>query len=186
MLSAALEGDPEAWLELATLPEQVAQAIELNLGTFPLARRFRDSTGLVVTGRGYNLSTAFEIALKVAETSGLLATAYSSADLLHGPLALVERGLPVLVVAPGTRPFADLDEVVRVSEERGAPLVAISDRPSLLAAADVALALPPGTPEWLSPVTAVVPGQLWALGLSLARGREPDAPRGLAKVTLTR
>lgn len=186
MLSAALEGDPAAWQELAALPDQVARAIELNLSGVTLAGRFRESTGLVVVARGYNLSTAFEIALKVAETSGVLAAAYSSADLLHGPLALLERGLPVLVVAPGQRAFADLEEVVRVAKERGAPLVAISDRPALLAEAEVALGLPAGTPEWLSPVTAVVPGQLWALGLSLARGREPDAPRGLSKVTLTR
>jgi glucosamine--fructose-6-phosphate aminotransferase (isomerizing) len=185
MLSAALEDDPAAWRELAALPEAVARAVELNLGAVPQAARFRESTGLVVAGRGYNLCTAFEVALKVAETSGVLAAAYSSADLLHGPLALLERGLPVLVVAPERRGFADLDEVVRVAHERGAPLLAISDRPSLLAGAEVALALPPGTPEWLSPLTAVVPGQLWALGLALARGRQPDAPRGLSKVTLT-
>jgi glucosamine--fructose-6-phosphate aminotransferase (isomerizing) len=186
MLSAAIEGDPAAWQELAALPGQVAGAIELNLPGVALAARFKEASGLLVVGRGYNLSTAFEIALKVAETSGVLASAYSSADLLHGPLALVERGLPVLVVAPGRRAFPDLQEVVRVAKERGAPIVAISDRPELLAAGDVALALPAGAPEWLSPVSAVVPGQLWALGLSLARGREPDAPRGLAKVTLTR
>jgi glucosamine--fructose-6-phosphate aminotransferase (isomerizing) len=92
----------------------------------------------------------------------------------------------LLAVAPGQRSFDDLDGVIRLAREREAPLVAISDRPEILEAADVALPLPTGTPEWLSPIVAVVPGQLWALGLSLARGMDPDSPLGLSKVTQTR
>jgi glutamine---fructose-6-phosphate transaminase (isomerizing) len=186
MLSAALGDDDKAWTELAAVPEQVAAAIDANASVVKAAARFRDATGLVVLGRGYNLSTASEIALKVQETTGVLGQPYSSADFLHGPMAILLRGLPVLLAAPGPRAFEDLDAVVGLAKDTGTPLAAISDRPEILAAAEIAMPLPAGTPEWLSPLVAVVPGQLFALGLCQARGMDPDAPRGLRKVTLTR
>jgi glucosamine--fructose-6-phosphate aminotransferase (isomerizing) len=184
MLSAAWRGDARAWAELQALPGQVVAVLDANQATSGIAESLREHSRLVVLGRGYNLSTAFEITLKVKETSGVMAHGYSSADFLHGPKAILDRTLPVLVVSPG-RAFDDLDSVITLAREQGAPLIAISDRPEVLAAADVALPLPAGIPEWLSPLVAVVPGQLWALGFSLARGLQPDAPRGLTKVTHT-
>jgi glucosamine--fructose-6-phosphate aminotransferase (isomerizing) len=186
MLSAALRADESAWSELRALPELVAAAIDLNGGAATAAASFTGQTGLVVLGRGYNLATAAEIALKVQETAGVMAEGYSSADFLHGPKAILLRGLPVLIVAPGPRSFDDLDAALGLANQTNAPLLAISDRPEILAAAAVPMPLPAGTPEWLSPLTAVVPGQLFALGLCLARGTDPDAPGGLSKVTLTR
>lgn len=185
MLSAAMRAEDALWAELRALPELVAQAIDLNAPCLGLARRFCDHTRLVVVGRGYNLSTALEITLKIKEASGIMADGYSSADFFHGPKAILDRSLPVLAVAPG-RVFDDLDGIVRLAKDTGAPLIVLSDRREILEAADVELPLPPGIPEWLSPIVAVVPGQLWALGLSLARGANPDAPPGLSKVTQTR
>lgn len=164
----------------------MAAAIAANASAVGEAARYRDTTGLVVLGRGFNLATASEVALKVQETTGVMGQAYSSADFLHGPMAILMRGLPVLLTAPGPRAFEDLDAVVGLAKQTKAPLLAISDRPEILGAAEVAMPLPGGTPEWLSPLVAVVPGQLFALGLCLARGMDPDAPRGLSKVTLTR
>jgi len=184
MLSAALQGEEAPWDELRAVPDLVARAIDLNAGCVRLADRFREHTRLVVVGRGYNFSTVLEITLKVKETSGVMADGYSSADFLHGPKAILDRSLPLLAVAPG-RIFEDLDAVVALARAAGSPLIAISDRPEILDPADVAMPLPAGTPEWLSPIVAVVPGQLWALGLCLARGTNPDAPPGLAKVTHT-
>jgi glucosamine--fructose-6-phosphate aminotransferase (isomerizing) len=184
MLSAALRTDPAAWADLERLPGQVSAAIDANGGCLDRAREFGSGSRCVVVGRGYHLSTAFEITLKVKETSGVMADGYSSADFLHGPRALLAQDLPVLAVAPG-RVFDDLDDVVRLARECGAPVAAISDRAEILEAATIALPLPAGIPEWLSPIVAVVPGQLWALGLTLARGMHPDAPRGLTKVTHT-
>lgn len=186
MLSAALRGEASPWAELAQVPEHVACALDLGAGAARSAQAFRDCTRLLVVARGYNLATALEIVLKIKETSGVLADAYSSADFLHGPRALLERDLPLLLIAPGPRVFEDLDGLAALAAEAGAPLVALSDRPEILNAAQVALPLPAGVPEWLSPLAAVIPGQLWALGLALARGRQPDAPPGLSKVTRTR
>jgi glucosamine--fructose-6-phosphate aminotransferase (isomerizing) len=186
MLSAGIEADEARWKELARVPTHVATALDLHSGDPRDMAALRDVRSLVVVGRGYNLSTTFEVALKIKETCYVMSEAYSSADFLHGPVALLEEGLPVLVVAPTSRSFDDLNEVVRLARERGAPLVAISDSPALLASADVFLALPADVPEWLSPMVAVVPGQLFAGDLARARGLTPDAPRGLKKVTLTR
>jgi glutamine---fructose-6-phosphate transaminase (isomerizing) len=185
MLSAAWTDDAQAWTELEALPGQVTATLEANHGTARIAESLREHSRLVVLGRGYNLSTAFEITLKVKETSGVMAHGYSSADFLHGPKAILDRTLPVMVVSPG-RAFGDLDGVLALAREQGAPFIAISDRPEILSSADIALPLAAGVPEWLSPLVAVVPGQMWALGFSLARGLQPDAPRGLTKVTHTR
>jgi glucosamine--fructose-6-phosphate aminotransferase (isomerizing) len=187
MVSAALQDDAGAWEELARVPALAASAIELNRPQVGVAERFADRARLIVIGRGYNMATAFEIALKVKETCGVTADPYSSADFLHGPVALLERGLPLMVVAPAAAPFDDeLDALAALAQERGAPLIAITDSARLLAQADVGLPLPEGVPEWLSPVAAVIPGQMWAQALAEARGRSADAPPGLRKVTLTR
>ena len=138
-----------------------------------------------MVGRGFNYSTAFEIALKMKETSYLVAEPYSPADLLHGPVAMIDRGFPALVVAASGRVLADLVSFVDKLDERHAELVAISDDPSVLDRARVALRLPSGVPEWLSPLVAVVPGQLFAVALARTRGLDPDQPRGLSKVTET-
>jgi glucosamine--fructose-6-phosphate aminotransferase (isomerizing) len=186
MLSAALRTGGEAWSELAAVPSLVAHAVALNRELMRHAHPYRDRTSMVVVGRGYNLSTASEIALKIKETSAIMADGSSSADFLHGPAAVLRPGLPVLAVAPGPRAFPDLDALVERTKAAQAALLVISNRPEMLDAADVPMPLPPDLPEWLSPLVAVVPGQLWALGLCLARGMSPDAPPGLSKVTRTR
>ena len=139
----------------------------------------------MVVGRGFNYSTAFEVALKMKETSYLVAEPYSPADPLHGPVAMIDRGFPALVVAPSGRVLPDLRSLMGTLDERHAELVLISDDAGLLAGARVGLPLPGGVPEWLSPLVAIVPGQLWAVALARSRGLDPDRPRGLSKVTET-
>jgi glutamine---fructose-6-phosphate transaminase (isomerizing) len=186
MLSAALRGEESGWTEIAALPEKVEATIALNSGLVPLARALSEGSRLVVVGRGFNLCTAFEIALKIKETSYVMAEPYSSADFEHGPIAILDETLPLFLVAPSGGPAAELDAFAERARSTRAPLIVLSDRPERRAGAQAALALPEGVPEWLSPVTAIVAGQLWALALTTARGLDPDAPRGLSKVTLTR
>jgi glucosamine--fructose-6-phosphate aminotransferase (isomerizing) len=190
MLSAALCPEEsersERWRELAELPGRVAEALALQSAGAAQAAPFRDHERMLVVGRGYDLATVFEVALKVKETSYVSADPYSSADFLHGPAALLDEDLPVMVVASSPRAFGDLEAVVRLARERGAPLIALTDSPALQQAARASLPLPTDVPEWLSPVVSIVPGQLWAQALAYARGLTPDAPRGLSKVTLTR
>jgi glucosamine--fructose-6-phosphate aminotransferase (isomerizing) len=186
MISAALKGSPAAWAELESLPEQIQEALGLwdraGLDIAPL----KDHRRLVVVGRGYNLATVFELALKIKETSYVMADPYSSADFLHGPAALLDRSLPVVAVAPTSRKFDDLAATLQLARERGSPVVVLSDQVALRTAADLFVPLPAGVPEWLSPVVTIVSGQMLAQALARVHGLTPDAPRGLSKVTLTR
>jgi glucosamine--fructose-6-phosphate aminotransferase (isomerizing) len=186
MLSAAMEGSAAVWEEIAALPEQVGATIDLNQCLDDSAARLADNDRMVVVGRGFNLSTAFEIALKIKETSYVMADPYSSADFQHGPIAMLDECLPLLVVAPGPKAVAGMSELLGRAHRVGAPLVALTDQPDLKTVAEAVLSVPREMPEWLSPVTSIVAGQLWAHALTRARGLDPDAPRGLAKVTLTR
>ena len=187
LLSAILAGDEERLASLLQLPESVARTLDLaERVAHQRAERYRYMEYCVVIGRGFNYATAFEVALKLKELSYIVAEPYSSADFLHGPLAIVEPGFPVVVVAPDGVLFPDLVEFLRRLRERKAEVVVISNRMEALELAQTAMPLPTGMPEWLSPVAAVIPGQLLAYYLTLAKGLEPDAPRGLHKVTVTR
>jgi glucosamine--fructose-6-phosphate aminotransferase (isomerizing) len=185
MLSAALEGDGSRWAALERVPALVAAAIEANAALGEKVARYRYAEHFVVVGRGFNYSTAFEVALKLKETSYLVAEPYSPADLLHGPMAMIDRGFPALVIAPSGRVLADLASLIDKLDERRAEVVAVSDDAGVLRRARVGLPLPTGIPEWLSPLVAVVPGQLWAVALARTRGLDPDRPRGLSKITET-
>ena len=140
----------------------------------------------VVIGRGYNYSTAFELALKLKELTYTIAEPYSSADFMHGPLALIEHGFPAIVIAPSGAMLPEMQNFMRTLNQREAEIIAISDQPETLALARIPLALPHAVPEWLSPITAIIPGQLFAMHLAHVRDYDPDHPRGLRKVTETR
>ena len=185
MLSAALEGGEARWAELCRAPGLVERAIALNAGVDGKVDRYRYAEHFAVVGRGFNYATAFEVALKMKETSYLVAEPYSPADLLHGPVAMIDRGFPVLLVAPTGRVLSDVAQLADQLEHRSAELVVISDDAGVLGRARVALPLPGEMPEWVSPMVAVVPGQMFAVALARTRGLDPDQPRGLHKVTET-
>jgi len=143
----------------------------------PRARRgprFGLRASLIVLGRGFNYSTAFEIALKLKETSYLPAEQFSVADLLHGPLAMIDQDFSVVLLAPSGRSLVDVPELLARLEARGARVLAISDAPDVQRRVPMHLALPRGVPEWLSPIVSVVPGQLFAGALAQSLGHDPD------------
>jgi glutamine---fructose-6-phosphate transaminase (isomerizing) len=186
MLSAALEGNPARWADLARVPAWLDQVITRNADLLDAIAQFRDAHQLIVLGRGFNYSTAFEVALKLKETSYLLAEPYSVADLLHGPIAMIDGDFRVILIAPKGRSLVDVPDLLSLLEQRGARVLAISNAPSVLARVPMHLELPADLPEWVSPIVSVVPGQLFAAALAESSGHNPDRPRGLAKVTLTR
>jgi glucosamine--fructose-6-phosphate aminotransferase (isomerizing) len=130
-------------------------------------------------------STAFEIALKLKELSYIVAEPYSSADFRHGPVAIVERGFPAVVVTPQGAVYPDTLALAHELAAREAELIVISEQDEALRLARTPLRLPVALPEWLSPFTSVLPGQLLALHITLAKGYDPDHPRGLKKITET-
>jgi glucosamine--fructose-6-phosphate aminotransferase (isomerizing) len=185
MLSAALEQDSHRQSALDRVPEAVETALGACRGLQEIGMQFMNASRFVVLGRGFNYCTAFEIALKMKETSYVLAEPYSVADLLHGPIAMIEYGFPVVLIAPSGFASEDVGSLLEQLKWRGARTLALSDRADVLSRATAGIRLPPGVAEWLSPIVSVVPGQMWARALAMAKGLDPDRPRGLAKVTKT-
>ena len=186
LLSCALGDDPDHLAALRCAPLAVERVLDREELIENAVERYRYMETCVVLGRGYNYATAFEIALKLRELNYLIAESYSSADFMHGPIAVVGSGFPALVVAPSGKMFDTMRDFTLELKSRGAELIIVSDRQDLLAEAVTPLPLPEGVPEWLSPIVAIVPGQLFALHLTLTKGNDPDQPQGLRKVTLTR
>ena len=146
--------------------------------------RYRFVDRIITTGRGYSYATALESALKLAETSYLAARAYSGADLLHGPVAAIDEDTAVLAVTGAGRGGAAMHDVLAEVAQRGADILALG---SSCAEVPAAVRVPvPAIAEELAPVLEAIPVQRIALELALARGGDPDNPRGLHKVTRTR
>jgi glucosamine--fructose-6-phosphate aminotransferase (isomerizing) len=166
---------------LAALPALAASTLDDHTPA-ELAGRYRFASRLVTTGRGYAYPTAREAALKLMETSYLPALAFSGADLLHGPLAMADPDVPVLAIVGGGPGGAAMREVLTRLGERRADVVTIGaeDVPG----ASLRLRTP-GVDERFAPLLDILPLQRLALALALARGENPDSPRGLKKVTTT-
>ena len=140
----------------------------------------------MVLGRGYNYATAYEWALKLKELTYVSAEPYSTADFQHGPVAVVTQGFPVLAVASNGAVLQPLlDFMGHLKVELLAELVVISNSPAALELAQVPIPIPADIPEWLSPLVNIVPAQLFAYHLTLAKGYDAEHPRLLNKVTET-
>jgi glucosamine--fructose-6-phosphate aminotransferase (isomerizing) len=185
LLSCWLEKD-EDWLrELTKVPQVMAQALEDLIPAIQRVERYRYMAHCNVIGRGYNYSTAFEVALKIKELTSVVAEPYSSADFRHGPVATVHRGFPVILLAPQGAINNDLRDLVVSLKKLEAEILMISDDPGLLSQSNFPLQFPVGLPEWLTPLVAIIPGQLFALQLTIEKGLNADQPAGLTKVTET-
>lgn len=187
LLSHALDGATAGEEEqVARVPALVQTALESERQARVLAERHAARQRVVVLGRGYGYATAREWALKLQELAQVAAVPFSAADFEHGPLALAEPGLPVMVIAPaGASLDAQLALIRRLQLEHGVRVLALSDSPSARQL-DEGLAVPRNIPDWLSPVVEIVPAQLYTYHLTVARGLDPDRPRTITKVTRTR
>ena len=145
--------------------------------------RYRYASHMVVTSRGFNLPTAQEAALKLMETSYVAAQPFSEADLRHGPLAMVAKDFPVLVIVPPGETRSSMVDLVGTLDERGAELVVLSDDEEVLEKASASFRVTVSCPEKLSPILYAIPPQMLAHDLSTLKGFDPDTPRGLSKVT---
>jgi len=179
----------DAWREgsgsaAARLPK-LAESMLANKTVEQLAPRYRFVDRLVLTGRGYSYPTAREAALKLMETSYLAAHAFSGADLLHGPLAMIDADRPVIAIVPEGAGGRAMKPVLDCLSDRHADVVLVGDPDRAVGFAGC-IPLPPGLPEELAPVIEILPLQQLAHSMAVARGHDPDAPRGLRKVTETR
>jgi glucosamine--fructose-6-phosphate aminotransferase (isomerizing) len=184
MLAVALGDDRPADREaLGRVPDAQREALELADRASELADAHAGLADCVVLGRGFNLATAFEWALKLKELAYVRAQAYSSADFQHGPVASLAPGGDVLaVVASGPLAADSAELVARLRKERSARVLVLAQ--DSLPGADH-LPFPDTLPEWLSPLVDIIPAQLFAAALARAKGLDVERPRGLKKVTRT-
>lgn len=186
MISVGLREGSEGRRELDAVPGLISRALDLEPVVEQAAASFREMTQSVVLGRGFNYATAHEWSLKLKELAYVMAAPYSSADFLHGPVAMLDRGFPVLVVAPSGAVLPDLIPLLReLGLSRGASLLVISNDPEALQLASIPLAIPVEVPEWLSPLVAIIPAQLFSMHMAAQKGLDVEHPRGLQKVTRT-
>ncbi len=194
LLAYAL-GAPIDLDELRRVPEWAAAALGLEDEIRERAVRYRFMEHTVVVGRGLNYSNAFEFALKLMETCYVVAERFSSADFLHGPIAMVERSFPVFLFAPGGVTWPSIKEMAGKLAELKADTLLITDASNKEAAAlgrrgvvhiPVRLRSKGPLPEELyTPIPYIIPGQLFAASLAREKGLDPDKPRALTKVTRT-
>lgn len=187
LLSTCLAEDkPERLEQLRRVPDYIEKTLTLNDAVDALVRRYKDIESCVVIARGYNHCTASEIALKLTETCLIGAKSFSAADFLHGPIAMVHKGYPVIMIAPDGRGYDTMEELCERLRPTHPALISFAHNPTLLAGSETAIRMPASPEEWLSPLVYVVAGQLFAHWLAAAKGYDPDHPRGLTKVTKTR
>src|ERR1041384_8193465 len=167
------------------IPAFVAGALEQQPAIVELVQRYVFMENCVVVGRGLAYANAYEFALKLMETCYVVAERFSSADFLHGPVAMIERHFPVILFAPpgvmldGTR---DLIERLR---ELSADTLVITGNLEVAAKCSRSIIMPREINEFLAPIPYIIPAQLFAALLAEAKGLDPDAPRSLSKVTRT-
>jgi glucosamine--fructose-6-phosphate aminotransferase (isomerizing) len=180
LIAAAMGEVPWSDEDLRALPAHVSRVLADGARAETVGRRLDGADRVLTVARGPLLAAASETALKIRETSAIFAEAFSAADLRHGPIAAVTPDVPVLAFSTAGPAAADVAELRAVLRERGVTVSTIGTENG----AD--LSLPRDVPEALQPIVAAVRGQQIAMSAALARHRDPDAPAGLTKVTLTR
>lgn len=172
---------PVVWddADWSQVPDAVAAVLDDAQPSRDVAAAIGDAPGLITVGRGYLYGVALEAALKLKETTSILAEGYSAADLRHGPIAVIEEEFPVVALRTAGAAAPDMSALCDQLRARGARVFLAADDPA------AGLPLPDGIAEPLATIPAVVRMQQLALELARHRGMDADAPRGLRKVTPT-
>lgn len=184
MLAAALAGDRTS-IEYERIPEFSARAVEQKPAIVELVQRYVFMENCVVVGRGLAYANAYEFALKLMETCYVVAERFSSADFLHGPLAMIERHFPVMVFAPPGEMLAGTKDLIARLSELKADTLAITADLDVAGMCSRSIIMPREIDEFLAPIPYIIPAQLFAALLAEAKGLDPDKPRSLSKVTRT-
>jgi glucosamine--fructose-6-phosphate aminotransferase (isomerizing) len=176
------EQEQEIGAALRALPDAAARALKSAEGSADLARRYVNSRGFMFVGRGYTYPAALEGALKLKEVSYVHAEGYAAGELKHGPISLLDAECPLVAVATRSSVYDKLISNVMEGRARDARVIAVATEgdPQIERFADDVCWVP-DTHEALSPVLAIIPLQLFAYHVAVARGTDVDQPRNLAK-----
>jgi glutamine---fructose-6-phosphate transaminase (isomerizing) len=186
-LMAYALGGGVSMADLERVPEAVHAALGIEAEVDALSERYCFMRNAVVVGRGLNYANAYEFALKLMETCYVVAERFSSADFMHGPIALVEARFPVFAFAPPGPTWPSISETLDKLRTLRAEIVTITDsgNPEAARKATRVIRLPRRVKEVLTPIPYIVPAQLFAASLAAQKGLDADSPRTLSKVTQT-
>ena len=184
LISQAVDPDVAFESGLTMVPEAMAKALEMDSDVEKLVAAL-NGTRAIVLGRGFNFSTAEELALKLMETSYVMARAWSVADFEHGPIAVVEAGIPIVVVDGGGAVATSMGSIRERVGAKGCPVVQLVDGKMSDVDPSTTVQVASGLPEELTPISLAVLAQLLAYRVAVARGFDPDSPREIRKVTRT-
>lgn len=184
LLAAALARDGIK-LDYDRIPEFATRVLEQKPAIVELVQRYVFMENCVVVGRGLAYANAYEFALKLMETCYVVAERFSSADFLHGPVAMIERHFPVMVFAPPGVMLGGTKDLIRRLQELRADTLAITGDIETATMCSRSIIMPRDIDEFLAPIPYIIPAQLFAALLAEAKGLDPDQPRSLSKVTRT-
>ena len=184
MLASSLGNGPRA-IDYPKIPEFAARALEQKPAVVELVQRYIFMENCVVVGRGLAYANAYEFALKLMETCYVVAERFSSADFLHGPVAMIERHFPVILFAPPGVMLEGTKDLIQRLRELRADTLAITGDLDTAALCTRSIIMPREIDEFLAPIPYIIPAQFFAALLAEAKGLDPDKPRSLSKVTRT-
>jgi glucosamine--fructose-6-phosphate aminotransferase (isomerizing) len=185
-LAALWAGDGCLQKELDTIPGQMAGMFDIAGEIESKAARYRFMQECFLLARGVNYAVSLEAALKIQETTYVRAKAFATSDFQHGPIAMIDRDIPVFIYAPDGPSLPDLREMVGKLQESRIEMVIISNNNAMLDKATCGFKIPQTDNDIISPFYNTVIAQMFACQLALVKGMDPDSPRGLHKVTITR
>lgn len=186
LLVAEWSKDEQLKQGLAELPGNISRIFEEKENIISKVQRYRFMNECFVLARGINYPIAMEAALKIQETCYVRAHAYPTSDFHHGPFAMIEKDMPVIVYAPQGPSFKDTCEMIEKIKSLEAELIIVSNDDAALAMGNSAFRIPVTDNDAISPFYNVVIAQMFACQLALAKGLNPDSPRGLKKITITK
>ncbi len=183
---AAWSGDEAFKKELTEVPSLLTKTLESAEDIKNVVNRYRFMNMCFILARGTNYAVAMEASLKIQETSYVRAKGYAISDFHHGPFAMIGEHMPVILYAPKGESLKDCKEMLEKLRNAGADILVVSNDPETLAMGNCSLRIPDITSDFISPFATVMVAQIFACNLSVLKGLNPDAPRGLSKVTYTR
>lgn len=185
-LAARIAGDEGILEELTRLPGMMTNMLDTPDDIAEKVQRYRFINECFVLARGINYAVALEAALKIQETNYVRAKAYATSDFYHGPLALLDSDIPVMIFAPKGASFPDIARMAGKLEKMGMEMIMVSNDEGMLAKGACRLRIPDTDNDILSPYFNALHAQMFACHLALSKGLDPDSPRRLHKITITK
>lgn len=171
--------------QLALVPEKLSSAFEISKVIEEKAERYRFMNECFVLARGINYAIALEAALKIQETTYIRAKAFATSEFQHGPIATVEKDLPIMIFAPEGPSLAYTKKMIDTLRKKQVELIIISNNKEILGLGNSSFAIPDTDNDIISPFLNAAVAQMFACRLAATKGLNPDSPRGLNKVTIT-